>query len=59
MKGRHVSVEPNGDPECVEMIGEPVPVDGDGDTLETDRDPVGTNGECKPEPVCTGVRRGG
>ena len=52
-------MEPNGDPECVETNGKPVPVVGDGDRLETDGDPVGTNGECKPEHVCTGVRRGG
>ena len=53
-------VEANGDPECVEMSGEPVPVEGNGDTLETKGDPVGsTNGERELEPVCTGVSRDG
>ena len=53
-------VEANGDPECVETSGEQVSVEGNGDTLETNGDPVGsTNGELEPEPVCTGVSRGG
>ena len=53
-------VEANGDPECVETNGEQVSVEGNGDTLETNGDPVGsTNGEREPEPVCTGVSRGG
>ena len=53
-------VETGGDPECVEMNAEPMPVEGNGDIEETNGDPVGsTNGEQEPEPVCTGVSRGG
>ena len=52
-------MEANGDPECVETNGEPVPVDGDSDPAETSGDPVCTNGEREPGPVCTGVSRGG
>ena len=44
----------------VEANGEPVLVEGNGDTVEMNEDAVGsTNGERKPEPVCTGVSRGG
>ena len=52
--------KPNGDPECVEMNGEPVPVEGNSDTAEMNEDAVGsTGGEHGPKPVCTGVSRGG
>ena len=44
----------------VEANGEPVPVEGNGDTVETNEDAVGsTSGEREPEPVCIGVSRGG
>ena len=44
----------------VEANGEQVSVEGNGDTLEMNGDPVGSaNGEHEPEPVCTGVSRGG
>ena len=44
----------------VEANGEPVLVEGNGDTVETNEEAVGsTNRERKPEPVCTGVSRGG
>ena len=33
-------VEANGNPECVETTGEPVPVDVNGDPAETNGDPV-------------------
>ena len=50
----------NGGPVHVEANGEPVLVEGNGDTVETNEDAVGsTNGEREPEPVCTGVSRGG
>ena len=52
-------VEANGDPECVETDGKPVPVDGNGDPAETNGDPVCENGEREPGPVCTGISRGG
>ena len=53
-------VEANVDLECVETNGEPMPVEGNGDTLITNGDPVGsTNGKHEPEPVCTGISRGG
>ena len=55
-------VEVNGNPECVETsgAGEPVPVEGNCDAVEKNGDPVGsTNEEREPEPVCTGISRGG
>ena len=53
-------MEANGDPECSETNGESVAIDGKGDAVETNGDPVGsTNGEREPELVCTGVTRGG
>ena len=53
-------VEANEDPECVETSGEPMPVEGNCDTVETNGDPVdSTNEEGGPAPVCTGVSRGG
>ena len=46
--------------EIAETNGESVPVVGNGDTVETNGDPVGsTNGEREHEPVCTGVSMGG
>lgn len=37
-----------------------MPVEGNGDEVETNGDPVGsTTGEREPEPVWTGVSRGG
>jgi len=42
-------VEANGNPKCIEMNGEFMPVDGNSDTVEMNGDPVSTDGECKPE----------
>jgi hypothetical protein len=36
-----------------------MPVDGNGYTVEMNGVPVGTNGEHEPEPLCTGISRGG
>ena len=46
--------------ETEETTGESVPVVGNGDTVETNGDPVGsTGGEREHGLVCTGVSRGG
>jgi hypothetical protein len=37
----------------------PMRVDGNGVTVETNGDPVGTNGEHEPEPLCTGAGKAG
>jgi len=44
-----VPVEANGDPKCIEMSGDFMPVDGNGDTVETNGDPINTDEEREPE----------